>query len=52
MGAICCAGYVGLKCYHFYAKGMANTQDSDILQYLTEEHCAAAHKLGLTVSRD
>ena len=35
---------------HGRAQGMANTQDSDILQYLTEEHCAAAHKLELSVS--
>jgi glutamate-1-semialdehyde 2,1-aminomutase len=43
-------GYVGLKCYHFYAKGMDNTQDSEIDQYLTDEHCEAADALGLTVS--
>ena len=29
---------------------MDNTQDSEITQYLTEEHCAAAAALGLTVS--
>ena len=40
---ICCAD-------HFYSKGMDNTQDSEITQYLTEEHCAAAAALGLTVS--
>jgi hypothetical protein len=43
-------GYVGLKCYHFFAKGMENTQDADIDQYLTDEHCRAAEALGLTVS--
>ncbi len=43
-------GYVGLKCYHFFAKGMENTQDSDIDQYLTDEHCRAAQAFGLTVS--
>ncbi len=29
---------------------MDNTQDSEVTQYLTEEHCAAAAALGLTVS--
>ena len=43
-------GFVGLKCYHFFAKGMDNTQDSDINQYLTDEHCRAAQAFNLTVS--
>ena len=43
-------GYVGLKCYHFFAKGRAQAEDANILEYLTEEQCAAADKLELAVS--
>ena len=35
---------------HFFSKGLENTQDAEIDQYLTDEHCRAAADLGLTIS--
>ena len=43
-------GYVGLKPYHCFAKDIEETFDATIMQYVSHEHCRAAHDLGLTLS--
>ena len=43
-------GYVGLKPYHFYAKNVADTNQADIMDFVSEEQCRAAHDLELTIS--